>query len=166
MVGILEKVREWFEGGKAEDHVPLPNQGQMRYESQTAPVDVQAQEVPIELQTIPVAIDGIVPTWDLPTKFQVFKTSAIVGNTPSLLIDGNYKLKRITIHSLYTGFYIGTETQVKSQSANGPDGFLLPTDRNTVISGLNEDLWFIQSAISVEQNQPQPIYYIAEYWAN
>ena len=166
-MGVLEKIKDWFEGKPGhEDSAPLANVGQHSYYRETAPIEVEAQVTPVQLQPIPVDVDGIVPVWDLPTKFQVFKTSTINGTTPAILIDGNYKLKRITIHSLYTGFYIGTETQLKSQSANGPDGFLLPTDRDLVITGLTEDLWFVQSAVSVEQNQAQPIYYIAEYWAN
>lgn len=164
MMHILERIKEWFEGEPEPELKKLPNVGQAEYKSQTAPVDVQAQETEKRLRAIPVEVDGIIPVWNLPSKIQIFKSSGIYGSTPQLLLNGSYKIKRLTLITPYWGYYVGTEEDMKQPgygyAASLPQGF------PTVIEGLTEDIWFAQSAASVSANGEAPLSYIAEYWAD
>lgn len=164
MMHILEKIREWFEGEPESEHKELYNQGQQQYKSQSVPVDVQAQETEIRLQAIPVSVDGIIPVWSLPSKIQVFKTTGIYGTVPQPLINGSYKIKRLTLIAPFWGFSVGTEEDMKQPgygyAAVLPEGF------PTIIEGLTEDLWFAQSQASITANQEAPLSYIVEYWAD
>lgn len=163
-MGILDKIKSWFEGEPQPEPKKLPNMGQAEYKSQSAPIDVQAQETELRLKAIPVDIDGIVPVWNLPSKVQVFRASGIYGTTPTLLINGSYKIKRVTFMAPYFGYYVGTEQQLKSPAYG--DAPALPQGFPVVIEGLTQDLWFAQSQASITANQEAPLSYIVEYWAD
>lgn len=163
-MGILEKIKCWFEGEPEAPEKPLPNQGQAQYKSQSVPVDVQAQETEIQLKAIPVDIDGIVPVWSLPSKVQVFRASGIYGSVPNPLISGDYKIKRVTFMAPFFGYYIGPEEDMKRP--NYGDCPALPQGFPVVIEGLTQDLWFAQSQASITANQEAPLSYIVEYWAD
>ena len=174
-MNILKTIEEWFKG-KSEDPEPLPkyNTGQHRYESQTAPVEVQAQVEPKGLNPIPVDVCGIIPTWKLPNKRQVIKQTSMYNGQPTTIMDGDYKIGRVTLWvtgiaagQVASGVYIGHAQDLGTGVlTNSVQGAQLPIDKPVVIDGLTEKLSFVQSAASVSANGNLAVNFIAERWAD
>ena len=171
-MNILERIKEWFEGEPQEAPVHLPNTGQQEYNSQTAPVDVQAQVTEMRLQAIPVSVDGIVPTWQMPNKHVIVKQSPFATVGAQDLFDGDYKIKRITmwvngITGGSTGVYVGTKEDLANAAQGGSIwGAELPIFFPVSIEGLNKGLSFCQTQASITANGALQISYIVERWAD
>ena len=165
-MNILEKIKNWFEGDKDQTppSIPLPNQGQMTFKSQSVPVETQAQETPRTLSPIPVDVAGIVPVWSMPSKIQTLKVTGNYGSTPEILINGSYKIKRVIMWAPYWGYYVGHEQDMKAPGYGYACS--LPTGFPIVMEGCTEDLYFAQSAASISANTSAPMNVIVEYWAD
>lgn len=170
-MNILEKIREWFEGPKEGGNEPPPyNVGQDSYQRRTPDADTQAQVEPREIKPIAVDVSGIVPTWSLPSKHQIFKSTSLGTVRPQDVINSDYKWKRVTVWvtgivagQVATGVYIGSNSDLNNAS---PLGAQLPIDNPVVIEGMHTDLKFMQTAASITANGALAVNYIAERWAD
>lgn len=118
---------------------------------------------PVTLRSVPVKIDGIIPTWSLPAKSSTNRSIVVdalsVISQPLPLIEADPRLKRVWISATGTTVIIGTEEQVKKQG--GPEGFNMPAGFPMPWEGFSDQLYGVCSSVG-----PQTVSLRYEYWAD